>query len=53
MSLLQRVYLKPRKSPNHAVERAATRRALVFCVASARSLRTKRGHGGRRSLYSR
>jgi hypothetical protein len=39
--------------PNHVVERTATRRALVFGVASARLLRAKRGRGARRSLYSR
>jgi hypothetical protein len=40
-------------TPNHAMERTATRRAFAFCVASSLSLQFMHGLGGRRSSYSR
>jgi hypothetical protein len=40
-------------TPNHAVERTATRRAFTFGVVRTVSLSAMRAPGGRRSLYSR
>ena len=41
------------KTPNHAMERTATRRALTFPVTKISSLRSSLALGGRRSSWSR